>query len=102
MIWLETMLESGAVQAVLAVNPLLAILVIPAVAVIVLAVVPGYRLGATLNMLASGLTFMAGVSLLFAERQRSAPVRQAAGNPPRAAAQTEEEEFVEPLDLDAE
>jgi hydrogenase-4 component F len=51
--------------------PLYAILVIPAIAVVVLALIPGYRLGAVLNMLASGLTFMAGVSLLAVERYRS-------------------------------
>ena len=37
-----------------------------------------------------------------AERNRRGPVRQAAGNPPRDAAPADEEEFVEPLDLDAE
>ena len=36
-----------------------------------LALVPNYRLGAALNVLASGLTFVAGVSLLFADRVRS-------------------------------
>jgi hydrogenase-4 component F len=41
------------------------VLLIPAVAVILLAVIPGYRLGAFVNMLAAGLTFMAGASLLF-------------------------------------
>ena len=42
------------------INPLYAILVIPAAAVVVLACIPSYRVGAVLNMLASGLTFMAG------------------------------------------
>jgi hydrogenase-4 component F len=51
--------------------PAHAILLIPAVAVLVLALVPNYRLGAILNVVASGLTFVAGVSLLFAERVRS-------------------------------
>ncbi len=51
--------------------PLDALLWIPAVAVPVLALVANYRLGAALNILASGLTFAAGVSLLFAERARS-------------------------------
>jgi hydrogenase-4 component F len=51
--------------------PVYAILLIPAVAVPVLALVPNYRLGAALNVLASGLTFLAGVSLLFAQRVRS-------------------------------
>jgi hydrogenase-4 component F len=47
------------------------ILVIPAVAVLVLAFVPSYRIGAVLNMLAAGLTFMAGASLLFDSNYRS-------------------------------
>jgi hydrogenase-4 component F len=51
--------------------PAHAILLIPALAVPLLALVPNYRLGAVLNVLASGLTFAAGVSLLFAERLRS-------------------------------
>lgn len=45
--------------------PLYGILIIPAVAVVLLALIPGYRLGAFVNMLAAGLTFMAGASLLF-------------------------------------
>ena len=53
------------------INPLYAILVIPAVAVVVLACIPSYRVGAVLNMLASGLTFMAGTSLLLVDRYRS-------------------------------
>jgi hydrogenase-4 component F len=51
--------------------PLHAILWIPAIAIPVLALTPGYRLGAALNVLASGLTFVAGVSLLFAAHRRS-------------------------------
>ena len=51
--------------------PLHAILIIPAVAVVILAFVPGYRLGAILNMIAAGLTFMAGASLLFESGYRS-------------------------------
>jgi hydrogenase-4 component F len=47
------------------VTPLHGILLIPAIAVVVLALVPNYRFGAFLNMLASGLTFMAGASLMF-------------------------------------
>jgi hydrogenase-4 component F len=53
------------------INPLYAILVIPACAVVVMMFIPSYRAGAILNMLASGLTFMAGVSLLAVERYRS-------------------------------
>ncbi len=53
------------------INPLYALLIIPAVAVVVLAFIPSYRIGAMLNMLASGLTFMAGVSLLLVDRYRS-------------------------------
>ncbi|MGA2125815.1 MAG: hydrogenase 4 subunit F [Xanthobacteraceae bacterium] len=51
--------------------PLDAILWIPAVAVVVLSLVSSYRLGATINMLASGLTFAAGLALLVTERTRS-------------------------------
>jgi len=51
--------------------PLDAILWIPAVAIAVLALVPSYRLGAAINIVAAGLTFLAGVSLLFADRTRS-------------------------------
>jgi hydrogenase-4 component F len=53
------------------ISPLDAILWIPAIAVPVLALVPNYRLGAVLNVIASGLTFAAGVSLLFAARARN-------------------------------
>lgn len=51
--------------------PIEALLAVPAIALVVLAVVPGYRLGAAINVLASGLTFAAGVSLLFTERTRT-------------------------------
>ena len=53
------------------ITPLHAILLIPAVAVVLLALIPSYRIGAFLNMLAAGLTFMAGASLLF--QRRTAP-----------------------------
>ncbi len=53
------------------VTPLDAVLSVPALAVVVLAFVGNYRLGAALNVLASGLTFAAGVSLLFVERVRT-------------------------------
>ena len=53
------------------ISPLDAILWIPAVAIPLLALVPNYRVGAALNVLASGLVFAAGVSLLFVERARS-------------------------------
>jgi hydrogenase-4 component F len=52
-------------------SPLDALLWIPAIAVPLLAAIPNYRLGAALNVIASGLTFVAGVSLLFAPRARS-------------------------------
>ena len=55
----------------LCIDPVHAILWIPAIAIPVLALMPNYRLGAALNVLASGLTFVAGVSLLFAARVRS-------------------------------
>jgi hydrogenase-4 component F len=51
--------------------PLQAVLLIPAVAVLLLAFVPNYRVGAAINVAASGLAFAAGVSLLFAPRIRT-------------------------------
>ncbi len=53
------------------ISPVEAVLWIPAIAVPVLALVSNYRLGAALNVLASGLTLVAGVSLLFVARERS-------------------------------
>ena len=44
-----------------------AILVIPVVAAAILALLPGYRLSARLNVLASALTFAASLSLFFAD-----------------------------------
>ena len=52
-------------------TPLHGIMLIPAIAVVVLVFVPSYRIGAMLNMLAAGLTFMAGASLLFDPRYRT-------------------------------
>ena len=52
-------------------GPVEAILVIPAVALVVLALVSNYRLGAGLNILACGLTFAAALSLVFTEHPRS-------------------------------
>ena len=43
----------------------------PAVAVVVLALVANYRLGAVLNVVACGITFAGGVALLFAPRLRT-------------------------------
>jgi len=53
------------------INPAYAILVVPAVAMVILAFVSNYRIGATLNVVAAGITCVAGVSLLFVERVRS-------------------------------
>jgi hydrogenase-4 component F len=53
------------------IDPLIAILLIPAVATVGLAFIANYRLGAALNVLACALTFGAGVFLLFADRSRS-------------------------------
>jgi hydrogenase-4 component F len=50
------------------VNPVIGPLVAPAVGVILLALVPGYRLGAALNVAVSGLTCLLGVNLLFVDR----------------------------------
>jgi hydrogenase-4 component F len=52
-------------------TPLHAVLLVPAVAVVVLALVPNYRISAGLNVLAAGLTFAAGASLLFDANYRS-------------------------------
>jgi hydrogenase-4 component F len=52
-------------------TPVDALLIIPAIAVLVLALMRNYRLGAALNVLASGASFAAGVALLFAQRSRS-------------------------------
>ncbi len=51
--------------------PVYAVLLIPFVAALVLALVTNYRWGAALNVLACGLTFAAGVSLLFVDRVRT-------------------------------
>src|SRR5438477_13180880 len=51
--------------------PVEAILWIPAAAIVLLALIPNYRLGAIINVVASGATFAAGVSLLFAPRIRT-------------------------------
>jgi len=51
--------------------PLYLILLIPFVAALLLALIANYRWGAWINILACGLTFAAGVSLLFVERVRS-------------------------------
>jgi hydrogenase-4 component F len=51
--------------------PVYAILLVPFVAALVLALVANYRWGAVINIVACGLTFAAGVSLLFAERVRT-------------------------------
>ncbi|TBW37676.1 hydrogenase 4 subunit F [Siculibacillus lacustris] len=50
--------------AALPVVPLQTLLVIPAIAAVVLALVPAYRIGARLNVIASGLTFLAALTLL--------------------------------------
>jgi hydrogenase-4 component F len=55
----------------LGITPLHAILSIPAIAIVVLALVPNYRIGAGINVLASAGSFAGGVSLLFAERVRT-------------------------------
>jgi hydrogenase-4 component F len=52
---------------------LAAILVVPALAAAILALLPGYRLGARLNVAASFLTFLAGLNLI-AARPAAGPV----------------------------
>jgi hydrogenase-4 component F len=51
--------------------PVYAILLVPFVAALVLALIANYRWGAAINIVACGLTFAAGVSLLLAERVRT-------------------------------
>jgi len=53
------------------ISPVDAVLIVPAVAIPVLATVTNYRLGAALNVLFSALTLAAGMSLLFVERVRT-------------------------------
>ena len=50
--------------SILSLKPLAALLLIPGISAIVLALLPGYRLTARLNVLAAGLTFLASLSLL--------------------------------------
>jgi hydrogenase-4 component F len=49
----------------LGVDPIIAVLAIPLVAAALLALMPGYRITARLNVLATWLTFLAALSLLF-------------------------------------
>jgi hydrogenase-4 component F len=51
--------------------PVELLLLVPAIAIVLLAVVTNYRLGAALNVFACALTFGAGVALLFVPRIRS-------------------------------
>jgi hydrogenase-4 component F len=53
------------------ISPVDALLIIPGIAIPVLALVSNYRLGAALNVVAAGASFAAGVALLFAQRSRS-------------------------------
>ncbi len=53
------------------ISPVDALLIIPGIAIPVLALVSNYRLGAALNVVAAGASFVAGVALLFAQRSRS-------------------------------
>lgn len=52
-------------------TPLDAVLLVPVVAMVLLAILPGYRLGAAINVAACGLTFFASIGLLDSERVRS-------------------------------
>jgi hydrogenase-4 component F len=51
--------------------PVYALLLIPLVAVPLLAVTGNYRIGAALNVLASGLTLLAAIALMFTPRMRT-------------------------------
>ena len=50
-------------------DAVIAVLVTPALAAIVLAILPGYRLTARLNVLATLVTFLAAASLMFVRPQ---------------------------------
>ena len=50
--------------AEIALEPVTALLLIPGISAIILALLPGYRLTARLNMLSAGLTFLASLWLL--------------------------------------
>jgi hydrogenase-4 component F len=52
------------------IGPVEAILVVPALAIPVLALISDYRLGAAVNMLACATTFAAALSLLFTDHPR--------------------------------
>lgn len=56
--------------AALPLSPVALVLLVPTLAIPVLAVISDYRLGAGLNMLVSGLTFVAGLLLLAAPHER--------------------------------
>ena len=62
---------SGA--AMLPVDPVAAVLLVPVCAAAVLALVPNYRLGARLNMLAGLLTFLSAGALFFVDRPAPGP-----------------------------
>ena len=53
------------------ISPVDALLIIPGIAIPVLALVRNYRVGAALNVLAAGASLVAGIALLFAPRSRS-------------------------------
>ena len=55
-------------MSVLDLNPVAAILVVPALAAVLLALLPGYRLSSRINLGASLLTLLAACSLLVVER----------------------------------
>ncbi len=53
------------------IGPVEALIVVPAIAIPILALISGYRLGAGLNVVACALTLTAAISLLFVEHHRS-------------------------------
>jgi hydrogenase-4 component F len=59
------------VAAALAIHPIAFVLIVPIIAILVLALVSNYRLSAALNMLACGLTLMAALALPFVPRLRT-------------------------------
>ncbi|MCP5150110.1 MAG: hydrogenase 4 subunit F [Ectothiorhodospiraceae bacterium] len=60
-------------MSALAPDPLGAVLLVPLVSAVLLAVLPGYRMTARLNVVASGLTLLAALALFVTERPAPGP-----------------------------
>ena len=60
-------------MTILSGNAIFAVLLVPIITAAILAILPGYRITARLNVLASGLTMLAALSLLGANRPEPGP-----------------------------